>query len=63
MDEMIIGALIIVVALVGLAMLGDLFLYWAKSSCFHKWNQWGEPHEGAQYRLCQKCKMVERRSL
>lgn len=63
MEQMFYWALAIVVLIIVLAMLGDVVLYWIKSNCFHDWNEWGEPVNEKQYRLCNKCKMVERRYL
>jgi hypothetical protein len=63
MDYLIAGALIVVVVLIALAMLADRVTYLAKGNCYHKWCEWGEPIDEKQYRICEKCKMVERRFL
>ena len=57
------AGLALVAIIIILAMLGDMVLYWFNGNCFHDWNPWGEPNDQKQYRLCNKCKMIERRDI
>lgn len=57
------AAMAVVATIIILALIADMGMYLFKGNCYHKWCEWGEPVQEKQYRLCQKCKMVERRYL
>lgn len=57
------AGLALIVIIIFLALFADMAMYLFKGNCYHKWCEWGEPHNDRQHRQCSKCKMVERRIL